>query len=206
MGTRNFLIATGLIALTFAGGNGQVKAQSTQTTCTNVFTGVLLGPSQHYFSGNCHVYQFIDMPGISWGEARSIAALVQVGGRRGYLATVASQAQLNFIEQNVIPGGASTTANVYIGGQRVGGAQVTTWQWVGGPLRGVVFWNKGPVSGRFAPWDPIHFNDAGPSIQLSWALYLNAWYRPYFTSAWDVANYTGVGAGANTGFVVEYGP
>ena len=48
--------------------------------------------------------------------------------------------------------------------------------------------------------------DAG-QVQIiweSWGLYLNAWFSPYFTSAWDAANYTGVYAGGNSGLVVEY--
>ncbi len=131
-----------------------------------------------------------------------------VGPHHGYLATPTSQNQLNFIEANVIPGGASGTANVWIGGKRVWGPEVTTWEWLDGPEKGVVFWNNGPVTDKFAPWDPNHACTgcgAGPDTLKSWSLYLNAWFSPYFTSAWDAANYTGVYAGGNSGFVVEYG-
>src|SRR5271166_3473969 len=78
---------------------------------------------------------------ISAGQARDLALLMTVGPHHGYLATPTSQNQLNFIEANVISGGASGTANVWIGGKRVWGPEVTTWEWLGGPEKGVVFWN-----------------------------------------------------------------
>jgi hypothetical protein len=133
---------------------------------------------------------------------------MEVGGHPGYLANITSQAKLNFIEAQVIPGGSSSTANVWVGGQRAWGSELMTWEWTGGAETGVVFWNNGPVAGKFAPWDPQYgcpTCQAGPNTTASWGVYLNAWYRPYITSAWDQANYTGVEAGANTGFVVEYG-
>ena len=38
---------------TFAGGSTPAQA------CTNGFAGIVLGPSQHYNSGNYHVYQYL---------------------------------------------------------------------------------------------------------------------------------------------------
>lgn len=140
------------------------------------------------------------------GRAASIAHLKEVGGHSGYLANLTSQAKLDFIE-TIMPGGTST-ANVWVGGQRVWGPVPTTWEWTGGALTGKVFWNNGSVA-LFAPWDPVYGCTgcrAGPDKPESWGVYLNAWNRPYITSAWDQANYTGLFAGANSGFVVEFGP
>jgi hypothetical protein len=163
------------------------------------FANVTLGPTQGSWSGNCHVYQYIEAPGISWERANSIASLMQLGGVNGYLATLE---ELDFAE-SVIPGGAAGTANVYIGGARVWNTKAT-WRWQTGP-KGTVFWDNGPV-GAFAPWDPIYAlgGPASPDNPKTPVLFLNAWFRPYFTASFGVAMKEDIYAGANSGFLVEF--
>jgi hypothetical protein len=120
-------------------------AQQSGGTCT-AFNGVVLGKTQILYVPGCRVYQYVEMPGISGGRADSIARLMEVGGHPGFLANINSQAVLDFLESTVIPGGTST-ANIWVGGQRVWGPQPLTWEWTGGVLTGKVFWNNGR-SGR----------------------------------------------------------
>lgn len=161
-----------------------------------------VGPDQYFYSANGREYEYVAAPGITWQEAFFRAASKSLNGVSGYLASVTSQAELDFIENTVIPGGART-ANVYLGGQQVA---LGKWVWVAGPEAGLVFWNKGPV-GTFAPWDPIYSLSSGasasPNSGRSSYLYLNSWHRAYFTSSWG-ASQSSVSAGGNSGYVVEY--
>src|SRR5690242_10302553 len=78
-------------------------AANAKTGC-GYFSNVTLGPTQGSWSSNCHRYQYVEAPGISWERANSIASLMQLGGVNGYLATLTSQDELTFAE-SVIPGG-----------------------------------------------------------------------------------------------------
>ncbi len=108
-------------------------------------------PGQFLFDGNGHVYEYIAAPGITWEKAHVLAASKRFKDSRGYLANVTSQAELDFLETVVIPGGAHT-ANIYLGGQQISPGK---WVWLRGPENGTVFWNNGSV-GAFAPWDTIY--------------------------------------------------
>jgi hypothetical protein len=75
--------------------------------------------------GNGHYYEAISVPGITFEDAMIAAAL-----KGGYLVTITSQAEQNFISGNVI-------SNGY--GYRIGGFQPIGspepdggWQWVTG--------------------------------------------------------------------------
>lgn len=152
-------------------------------------------------------YEFVSAPGISQAAAQSLASSQTYNGQQGYLAAITSQEQLNFIENSVVPGGASGTANIYVGGVRVAGS-TATWEWGYGPNAGTIFWNNGPVAGQFAAWDPVFAlgGPATPNSVLANTLYLNAWFRPYFTSAWPWATAGGIYAGGNSGIIVEFSP
>jgi hypothetical protein len=188
-----------LVALAILGLSSGVKAG---TGC-GYFAKVTLGGTQGSWSANCHVYQYVEAPGISWERANSIASLMQLGGKSGYLATLTSQEEIDFAE-SVIPGGAAGTANVYVGGARVWNT-TAKWRWETGPEQGTVFWDGRNV-GRFAPWDPIYAlgGPATPDNPKTPFLFLNAWFRPYFTASFGAAMKQDIYAGANSGFLVEF--
>ncbi len=159
-------------------------------------------PGQFLFDGNGHVYEYIAAPGITWEKAHVLAASKRFKDSRGYLANVTSQAELDFLETVVIPGGAHT-ANIYLGGQQISPGK---WVWLRGPENGTVFWNNGSV-GAFAPWDTIYAlsrsGPASPNANGSPYLYLNSWHRPYFTSSGGAA-LSSISEGGNAGYLVEY--
>lgn len=163
---------------------------------------LMLSPGQYLDNTTGNVYQYVAAPGITWQQAFTQAASKSINGVSGYLATITSQAELDFIENTVIPGG-TATGNVYIGGRQVAPGK---WVWAAGPKLGSIFWNKGPV-GAFAAWDPIYsLSRDAPAPTNSPRMpyvYLNSWYRPYFTSSWG-SPLSSVNAGGNSGYVVEY--
>ena len=177
-------------------------APSQQPGMAQTTPKLMLSPGQYLDNANGDVYQYVATPGITWQQALIRAAEKSINGFSGYLAIITSQAELEFIENNVIPGG-TDTPNVYIGGRQVGPGK---WAWVAGPEAGSVFWDKGPV-GAFAPWDPVYSLSRGAPASPNSAsmpyVYLNSWYRPYFTSSWGSA-LSSVNAGGNSGYVVEY--
>ena len=102
-----------------------------------------------YFGDNGHFYEFIPQTGISWENARDAAAARTLNGLQGYLATVTSQEENDFIQTKLQGTG-------WMGGSDE--EEEGVWKWVTGPEAGTVFWNgdgSGMVAnGLFANWDP----------------------------------------------------
>jgi PEP-CTERM motif/Lectin C-type domain len=97
--------------------------------------------------GNGHYYEFV--PGqVTWQTALSTAATNSYLGNQGYLATVTSAQESNFIFNSV-----SSVGNWFSGtDEDVEGV----WKWVAGPEAGTVFWNGG-IGGSaptYANWNP----------------------------------------------------
>lgn len=109
-------------------------APSQQPGMAQTTPKLMLSPGQYLDNANGDVYQYVATPGITWQQALIRAAEKSINGFSGYLAIITSQAELEFIENNVIPGG-TDTPNVYIGGRQVGPGK---WAWVAGPEAGSV--------------------------------------------------------------------
>jgi hypothetical protein len=151
------------------------------------------------------LFQYVSAPGITWDQAAAGASSMRSNGRLGHLATIESQAELEFIENHVIPGG-TAVANIYVGGRRLAGT-AATWVWATGPSDGQIFWKNGPVADSFAPWDPEYAlgpnAPTGPKSGAKPVLYLNQWFRPFLSSATGRA-VTGVPFGGDSGYLVEF--
>ena len=75
-----------------------------------------------------HAYQYIAAPNSTW-EAARIAAETRVHrGRRGYLATIGSATEYQFIIDQVFPHSYSDVT--YLGGRQTSPGE---WRWVTGP-------------------------------------------------------------------------
>ena len=72
-------------------------------------------------------YQYVAAPNISWQRARAAAARNSWQGHKGYLATIGSAAEFQFIMQDVFPEENDVT---YLGGRQTEPGQ---WRWVTGP-------------------------------------------------------------------------
>ena len=104
--------------------------------------------TQVFDPDNSHIYQFVSTP-VLWQTAVDGAAVSNLAGVSGYLATITSQAEQTFIEQhNLSP----STWFFWLGANDI--QTPGTWQWVTGPEAGTAFSNGNtPINGQYSNWD-----------------------------------------------------
>ncbi len=158
------------------------------------------------FSGNGHFYEFITGT-FSWSTAKTDAASKTFYGLQGYLATITSQAENDFIQQKISSDGwigasddythinAATGATTYANQAAAEGK----WYWVTGPVgeKGVQFSNgnttPAAVGGRYMNWNTNEPNNSGS----------NEHYGEIYSSG-SAGKWNDLGA-SSLGYVVEYG-
>ncbi len=147
--------------------------------------------NDNYFSqdlklDNGHFYEYVNTP-VEWIEAKAAASAKTYYGLKGYLATVTSENEKDFI-LSISDG---TEQALWLGGSDE--AIPDTWKWVTGPEDGTIFYQNGAVvSGKYENWSTGQPDDAG-SVETS---------LQFFTSngTWnDRQN------GYTSGYIVEYG-
>lgn len=138
--------------------------------------------------GNDHWYEFISVD-ETWQDAKVAAEGRIFQTLRGYLATVMSNEELEFIRTRV------TRTLAWAGGSDESGEGI--WRWVTGPEAGQVFFDTNDASATtFAPWAPGEPNDDSGEdyLQLNWD----------GDGQWN--DHGGPGhSGQINGYVVEYG-
>ncbi len=104
-------------------------------------------------SGTEHFYEYVASTNINWSDARDAAAASALFGMQGYLATITSQLENDFIAQKL-------AADAWIGGSDE--AVEDVWKWVTGPESGTQFSDDStPVGGQFANWNTGEPNNSG---------------------------------------------
>ncbi|BAY47593.1 hypothetical protein SAMD00079811_52110 [Scytonema sp. HK-05] len=111
---------------------------------------------------NNHFYEFVPNQGIAWTSARLLAENRRDDfNRQGYLATITSATEQNFVQSKV-------QGNGWIGG--TDGTTEGDWRWVTGPEAGTQgtgtpFWLGGiegsTVGGQYSNWESGEPNDGG---------------------------------------------
>jgi Lectin C-type domain len=97
---------------------------------------------------NGHFYQFVEDNGVQWTDAKTAAAGLNYFGLQGYLTTITSATEQQFID-------ARLQGNGWIGASDE--ATEGDWKWVTGPENGQSFWsgsvNGSAVNGRYTNWN-----------------------------------------------------
>lgn len=107
--------------------------------------------------GNDHWYEYIASSGISYDTAFANAAASSFMGMQGYLATITSSGENNFIIGSSVTNGAIA----WVGGSDAG-APVNQWTWRNGPESGQAFtftqWGAGEPNNCCGGEDYLHIN------------------------------------------------
>lgn len=140
------------------------------------------------YAGNGHWYEVI-LGNFTWSQALANAAAKKYSGEHGYLATVTSAGENNFIAS------LAPQATLWLGGSD-NGAPVNHWTWRAGPEAGQAFtysnWSPGEPNNLGIPDDCVECG-AEDYLTLNW---------PSF-GVWNDLSQTIATVPVN-GFVVEY--
>ncbi|MFZ4755407.1 MAG: lectin-like protein [Miltoncostaeaceae bacterium] len=193
---------------------------SVKTTAFTSRTDVSFNPQ------NQHFYKYV--PGKITGTNAQFAAGTSIElGLLGYLASITSEDENNFVAGKIQGDSGQVAQNVWIGASDA--ETEGAWKWVGGPENGVQFWqgcnvaNGGaPYEGRFSNWasgEPNNWNaslcqvENSPTLGEDCAI-INK-YSPtsappdnvFFDKQWNdlPCSYGAGNADVVKGYVAEYG-
>lgn len=201
-GTLTMSTTTGL---TFAGASSGAQLEFTGTltnvnsalatltyTRTSVGTDTLemslVDPGEVFFSDNGHLYEYVSST-LTANGAKSAAEARSKYGVSGYLATITSQPENDFVADRLENAGWMGASDSAVEG---------AWRWVTGPENGTQFWSGtgsgSTVGGNYANWANGEPNDASGE---DCAQFLSGG-----SGQWNDLN---CGVTTLPGYVVEYG-
>lgn len=144
--------------LTFSGTRSNINAAlETLTYQLNtpgehtIEASIVSGEGEVYNPANKHVYQVITAggEGITWDDAFIEASEMEYGGVNGYLVTITSEEENDFIISRLDQNGWMGANDKIDEGD---------WKWINGPETGTSFWSGGvdgdPVGEAFTNWSP----------------------------------------------------
>lgn len=147
--------------LEFSGSRSDVNTALATLTYTSSNTGAdtlevsLVDAGQVFFPDNGHLYEYVNST-LTWGGAKTAAEARTKYGAQGYLATITSQAENDFVADRLDNAGWMGASDV---------ASEGVWNWVTGPENGTQFWSGAAsgsaVGGNYENWNNGEPNDSG---------------------------------------------
>ena len=96
---------------------------------------------------NGHSYGFVSFNGTAHTFSEAAAEAAAMGG---YLATITSQGENDFVHNNLSGELINNLSAAFIGATDAG--HEGAWQWISGPNAGTTFWDNGAVGGQYSNW------------------------------------------------------
>ena len=125
------------------------------TTGTDTLEISLVNPGEVFFSGNDHLYEYVSST-LDWNAAKTAAEWRTKYGATGYLATITSQEENDFVSARLLNAGWMGAGDMATEG---------TWKWVTGPENGTTFCIGNiscvPQGGQYTNWNTNEPNDSG---------------------------------------------
>ena len=151
----------------------------------------LVEQGEVFFSDNTHLYEYISVGGgITWTDAKAAAELLERYGASGYLATITSEAENDFVADRLEGAGWMGASDA---------ASEDTWEWVTGPETGDDFWlgdqDGEVVPGAYENWNNGEPNDSGSNEDCG----------QFLSGASGLWNDLPCTVTTLTGYVVEFG-
>lgn len=164
MGTTTGLTFTGGSTgstLQFSGTMSNVNAALATLTYTRASVGTdtleasLVQPGEVFFEETGHLYEYVSY-NANWVNSNTNAQTRTKYGATGYLTTISSQAENDFVAARLSNAGWMGAAD---------SASEGDWKWVTGPESGTSFWSGlsggSPVGGRYSNWGTGEPNNSG---------------------------------------------
>jgi hypothetical protein len=159
------------------------------TTGTDTLEISLVNPGEVFFTDTGHLYEYVSGT-LDWNGAKNAAEARTKYGATGYLTTITSQAENDFVSARLLNAGWMGAGDPTTEG---------TWKWVVGPENGTIFC-IGNLScavqpGQYANWNNNEPNDSGSNEDCGQFLAGG-------TGKWNDLPCSGT---TLPGYVVEYG-
>lgn len=172
-GSFNFAAPTATITgsdnnVTLTGTRSEINQSLSVATFTSAGVGTVtikasLGsnaPNIYVNPDNGHGYSIIEDGDMTWQEARDAAEELYYGGVQGYLATITSQEENDFIQDNLANDGWIGASDADNEGDEPDENE-GNWYWVTGPEAGTHFWTGlgGVGQAELGPGDVPYYNN-----------------------------------------------
>jgi hypothetical protein len=158
-------------------------------TGTDTLEASLVNAGEVFLPSSGHLYEYVSYTG-TWGDAKTNAESRTKYSAVGYLTTITSQAENDFVSARLLNAGWMGASDSVSEG---------AWRWVTGPENGTQFWSGGiagaTTGGNYANWSTNEPNDSGANEDC-------AQFLTGGTGKWNDLPCTGT---TLPGYVVEYG-